>query len=313
MQKAYRRRLSPILVCIVFYLLVYASFVVANFPFDTDVQRNDPATREKALRDFYKNAYAPVGPVDEAREARYIEVARKAAIGFDVLGTVRKFTESYGLHDKRVLDVGAGRGYLQDVVPDYTALDISPSVQRFFHKPFVLGSATAMPFRDNEFDAIWSIWVLEHVPNPEQALSEMRRVVKPGGVILLAPAWFCEPWAADGYEVRPYGDFGVYGKFVKATIPVRRLGAYSSVFPIRAVRNLSALSGSPTRFHYQRLTPNYDKYWVPDSDAVNRMDSNEAIRWFESRGDRCLSCPSSARSWIPLVIRITKAGILDQH
>ena len=56
---------------------------------------------------------------------------------------------------------------------NYTGLDISPSVARFYHKKFVLGSATAMPFPDNSFDGIWSIWVFEHVPNPEQAFRRL--------------------------------------------------------------------------------------------------------------------------------------------
>src|SRR6185369_13461701 len=151
-------------------------------------------------------------------------------------------------------------GYLQDMVENYVGLDISTSAQRYYHKPYVLASATAMPFHDNEFDAAWTIWVLEHVPNPESALREMRRVVKPGGVILLAPAWMCTSWAAEGYEVRPYGDFGIGGKITKASLPVAgnvwfRL---SYLYPSRFVRYLSTkVSSGPTSFHYSRLTPNY--------------------------------------------------------
>jgi hypothetical protein len=46
-----------------------------------------------------------------------------------------------------VLEIGSGRGYLQDVAQNYTGLDISPSVARFYHKKFVLGSATAQAGR----------------------------------------------------------------------------------------------------------------------------------------------------------------------
>jgi hypothetical protein len=64
------------------------------------------------------------------------------------------------------LDIGSGRGYLQDVVENYPGLDISSNVSRFYHKKFVLGSATAKPFSDNSFDGGWFIWAAEHVPNP---------------------------------------------------------------------------------------------------------------------------------------------------
>ncbi len=48
----------------------------------------------------------------------------------------------------------------------------------------------------------------------------------------------------------------------------------------------------PTCFRYGRLAPNYEHYWMSDSDAVNSMDPFEAILWFESRGDRCLTYPT---------------------
>ena len=112
---------------------------------------------------------------------------------------------------------------------DYTGLDISPSVRRFYHKKFVLGSATSLPFPDDSFDGAWSIWVLEHVPNPEQALRELRRVMRNDGVVFLLPAWECASWNAEGYSVRPYSDFSIGGKLVKASIPIR------SSLPFRAI------------------------------------------------------------------------------
>jgi SAM-dependent methyltransferase len=80
------------------------------------------------------------------------------------------------------------------------------------HKPFVAGSATATPFSDNAFDTIWTIWVLEHVPNPEQALREIRRAAKDGGLLFLAPAWDVPSWAAQGCDYHPYSDFGTGGE-----------------------------------------------------------------------------------------------------
>ena len=90
--------------------------------------------------------------------------------------------------NKIVLEISSGRGYLQDVAENYIGLDISPSVARFYQKKFVLGSATALPFSDDSFDGVWSIWVFEHVPNPEQAFREMRHVTRNNGVIFLFPA-----------------------------------------------------------------------------------------------------------------------------
>ena len=162
--------------------------VAVNFPYATD--RQSEADRDKAAAEFYRQAYAtPTAPTKEEQEQEeiYVRIDLQAAKNNDIEGLVRGFVANYHLQNKKVLDIGAGRGYLQDMVEDYVGLDISPTAKRYFHKPFVLASATAMPFHDNEFDAVWTIWVLEHVPNPENALREMRRVVKPGGVILLMP------------------------------------------------------------------------------------------------------------------------------
>ena len=164
-----------------------------------------------AARRYYEDAYrkhssAPTAASEYQRD--YEAVAERAADDYDVLGTVRDFAARYGLADKAVLDIGSGRGYLQDVVSNYTGLDISTTVAPLYHKKFVVGSATTMPFDDNSFDAAWSIWVFEHVPNPEQAFAEARRVTKNGGLLFLMPAWNCVTWAAEGYLYRPYSDFG---------------------------------------------------------------------------------------------------------
>jgi SAM-dependent methyltransferase len=186
-----------VVVVLVTYGLWSAVAVAIAFPWHTDPLADESATGEHAA--YYRRIYAPdtkraaetsptsVEPLS-AKELFYIDAARTAAKNAAILDHVSAFVGRYGLGGAKILDVGAGSGLLQDVVADYTGLDISPSVRRFFRKPFVEASATAMPFDPSSFDAIWSIWVLEHIPNPECALMEMRRVVKPGGYIYLWPA-----------------------------------------------------------------------------------------------------------------------------
>lgn len=45
------------------------------------------------------------------------------------------------------------------------------------------GDATCLPFADNSFDRIIASEVLEHIPNDIAALSELSRILKPGGVL----------------------------------------------------------------------------------------------------------------------------------
>ncbi|HKX00387.1 MAG TPA: class I SAM-dependent methyltransferase [Bryobacteraceae bacterium] len=286
--------------------------VLLHFPYDSD--RPIPPAEAAKARTFYAAAYdkdksTAVSPQEE----KYAKLALKAAEEWHVKDQVAAVVRKFGLENKKALDIGSGQGYLQDVMPDYTGLDISATVQRYYHKRFVLGSATAMPFDDDTFDTVWSIWVLEHVPNPEAALVEIRRVAKDGSILFLGPQWDCHTWQADGYDVRPYGDFGLWGKMVKAAIPARVVLARLAMPPVRAVRGATwKLAGGPSTFRYHRLTPNFQTYWEPDSDAVNSLDFYEMGLWFRSRGDDCLSCESGWH-WVtqtknPLIIRIHKTA-----
>src|SRR5688572_1374985 len=300
------RRAARLFVLTVLVLVGLEIVLVAwHFPWDAD----DPVRREDALQEYYDYAYTGEGRAAVLKDNPSTTAAENARTASNIEWRVSEFVRAHHLEKARVLDVGSGSGYLQDVVDDYTGIDISRSVASHYHKRFVAGTATAMPFKDHEFDALWSIWVLEHIPNPEAALSEIRRVVKPGGLIYMLPAWDCTPFAAQGYEVRPYEDFGIGGKVVKGSIPIRSLREFWLVtaLPNRAIRSVASVWG-PTRLHYRRLTPNYQEYWQADSDAVNSLDRAEMAMWFETRGDTCLNCEGSWASEhltdMPLIIRL---------
>lgn len=48
-----------------------------------------------------------------------------------------------------------------------------------------VGDAVTLPWEDNQFDHLYAIWFLEHLPNPLKALQEAKRVLKPGGTITI--------------------------------------------------------------------------------------------------------------------------------
>ena len=62
---------------------------------------------------------------------------------------------------------------------------------------FLTGDVTKLPFKDNTFDAVHCHAVLMHVPNLAHALAEVRRVLKPGGVVSaregILGSYFFEP------------------------------------------------------------------------------------------------------------------------
>jgi ubiquinone/menaquinone biosynthesis C-methylase UbiE len=64
-------------------------------------------------------------------------------------------------------------------------IDLSERAAKLYHSPFVLASIDSVPFADASFDLVLSDYVVEHLPNPEQSLREMARVLAPGGHLLI--------------------------------------------------------------------------------------------------------------------------------
>src|SRR5699024_9849789 len=101
--------------------------------------------------------------------------------------------------DLSVLDVGSGAGTITADIAgrvspgQITALELTPEsleltreeikAQALDNVNFVLGDVHTLEFADNSFDIVHAHQVLQHVKDPVQALKEMRRVCKPGGIV----------------------------------------------------------------------------------------------------------------------------------
>jgi ubiquinone/menaquinone biosynthesis C-methylase UbiE/broad specificity phosphatase PhoE len=104
----------------------------------------------------------------------------------------------------RVLDVGTGNGRLalmlaEDGAREVVGIDISPAMlevaeylRASSHSPsavrvnYRLAAAQNVPFRSEGFDAVLCRLVLHHAHRPEEILRELIRVLKPGGLFVLA-------------------------------------------------------------------------------------------------------------------------------
>ena len=98
--------------------------------------------------------------------------------------------------DAKVLDVGCGMGdNLRYILRDqaiFFGLEYSPRTAEVARKVLEgradirVGSATEIPFGDNEFDLVLCIEVLEHIEKDNEGCREIARVLKPGGSLILS-------------------------------------------------------------------------------------------------------------------------------
>jgi SAM-dependent methyltransferase len=96
-------------------------------------------------------------------------------------------------HGDVVLDAGCGNGRPLALFREYgsvaVGIDMSFGMARTTGSSLVaVGDAQRLPFRDGAFDAAAAFMMLYHVPNLPAAAAELRRVVKPGGVVVATTA-----------------------------------------------------------------------------------------------------------------------------
>ena len=209
-----------------------------------------------------------------------------------------------------VLEIGSGQGHLQGIGgADYVAGDYAlAALRRYINPVHARACLTAehLPFADASVRFVVSIDAMEHVPDAARAFAEVARVLKPGGVAYLHPAWHCEQYNCEGVEVRPYRDLTLRQKFIKSTLPIRKRPAMKAAvaLPGRVARRLAWVTsgGGATSLHFRKLRPDYEHFWNSDADACSRLDAHEGALFFYSRGYRFLA-PAGAGALRQLLAR----------
>lgn len=91
---------------------------------------------------------------------------------------------------ERVLDVGGGSGRASRALPDHDVVVLDAArgmleLARSHGLKTAQGDAARLPVRDHSVDAVLVVDALHHVGDPDAAIAEARRVVRPGGVVLV--------------------------------------------------------------------------------------------------------------------------------
>ncbi len=120
----------------------------------------------------------------------------------------------YGRHGARLLEIGSGLGHLagqledtfQTYGMDVNRWAVSKSKEVIQKTQLQVASAQELPFSNDSFNVVIIKHIVEHLPDPRQAIQEIGRVTEKGGTLILATPnldSLLKPWKGDrwiGYQ-----------------------------------------------------------------------------------------------------------------
>jgi len=159
----------------------------------------------------------------------------------------------------RILDVGCGTGanlLMLSKYGDAEGVDISPDALSFCRERGLdkvkLGAAEELPYDDGTFDLVTALDVVEHMDDDLACLREMRRVLRPGGRVLLFVPTFMFLWGVQddvSNHRRRYRLPQLHRVLEQAGFEVER-STYANItffMPILLIRQLMRVTGLKTQ------------------------------------------------------------------
>jgi SAM-dependent methyltransferase len=174
---------------------------------------------------------------------------------------------------ERVLDVGCGVGQvvarLQEAGYEAHGVDVSePNIERArqFCPRCQIYNGKRLPFENDFFQSAGALNVLEHVDEPELFISELVRVVAPGGKIVLSSPNFFRSFGFKDYHPKMRGIGNKWRNFWR----------------IAEKKNL--MGQQPQAVRFDRMKPIVRKPFQPDDDAIVATNPFEMAFFLQRAG-----------------------------
>jgi len=191
----------------------------------------------------------------------------------------------------RWLDVGCGTGAFSELIlkrcapKSLAGIDPSPEQIAFVNKQlagsFQVADSAAIPFAQGEFDVVASALVIHFIPDRAAAFAEMKRVLRPGGLV-------------GGYTWKRTAttDFAAYAPMLKGVARIGGEPLRSPVVPEGSVDGMSASLAAAgytdiavVEIEVSQTYPNFDAYWdaqtlpfSPSGKTVAKLDDAQRTR-----------------------------------
>lgn len=159
------------------------------------------------LRKLFKVRREPAGLFFNKTAKIYLaEYEKNTPEGYSFRERKRLALEMLGaVKNKSILDVGSGPGiFMEELLSKgaiITAVDIAPGMIELLKKRFrnprlqsKLGDIENLSYKDESFDCVTALGVLEYLDSDRPALKEIARVLKPGGKAIISFPNLLSPW-----------------------------------------------------------------------------------------------------------------------
>jgi SAM-dependent methyltransferase len=182
----------------------------------------------------------------------------------------------------RLVDIGCGTKPYRDVLKPYVTEHVGVDHEGSLHSKDnvdLFGTAYAIPVGDESFDSAICTAVLEHLEEPEQALRECFRILKPGGKAIYSVPfiWHLHEEPRDFYRFSKYGLEYLFKKVGFEVIEIKSLSGFWVTFGQLLVYNLYRLNQGALRWF--RIVDGLGLLVQGAAYVLDRVDRTEQWTW----------------------------------
>ena len=164
-----------------------------------------------------------------------------------------------------MLDAGCGSGRTLEELRDFgevSGIELSPDAADVARSrgefDVRIGRLEEMPWEDGTFDLITCLDVIEHTPDDRATLTELRRVCKPGGWLLVTVPAYQSLWSQHD-EANHH-----YRRYVRGTLRSPATAAGWSVERMTSFNSLLLAPAAAVRIARRRMRPSSNGEYTPD-------------------------------------------------
>ena len=181
-----------------------------------------------------------------------------------------------------LIDIGCGTKYYKEMLEPYVMDHIGLDHAATLHDKSnidLFGTAYNIPAKNNSFDSAICTAVLEHLEEPEQAIQECFRVLKPGGYAIYSVPfiWHIHEAPRDFYRYSKYGLKYLFEKVGFEIVEIKALSGFWVTFGQLLIYNIYRFNKKPIRWLHVLDAVSLPIQFI--SYTLDKIDKSEQWTW----------------------------------